>query len=278
MRRCGRRGGPLRLPTSRPVAALSRRRGLGFLGRLVKFNHQHQNTTMETTNKPVSRRDVIATFSRLAVITSAIGVGVGVAEAQTPSAITPSIDPDDLEFLENTTETAKLLQELNSSKESPPATEIYGDFEVLVEADQQAKTGTLVFKSAVPAQTGEEKIRVAKIGEWPEVKTKWIKRCGRGAIGKNICVKVPKIFHRTSERILFLKIRYPKTIEKDVKECIRGSLAAGVIAAVIASPAVGAAAFKGVLKGCLAAKATNLANQVDVSADWDVVHGKWRAV
>jgi hypothetical protein len=144
--------------------------------------------------------------------------------------------------------------------------------------EDQAPTGALtplftVTSSPLAAQECKEWV-LAQIANWPEIKVGSRRECQDTMFGR-ICADVPAFYNRTCTKYVYVDVCYPTGVWADVEECLKGSAVAGAVAAVIASPQAGAAAFEVTLKGCLAAKGKAWADQVRVSGGWRSKCGDW---
>jgi hypothetical protein len=131
------------------------------------------------------------------------------------------------------------------------------------------------------AKGGQEckEFRLAEIGGWPETKTEMETQCVDlgWPIGR-ICTDIPRIYHRSCTKFVYVNVCYPTGMLADVEDCVKGAALASAVAAVIASPEAAAPVFEVALKGCLAAKGATWADQVSVSAGWSSACGDWHPV
>lgn len=159
------------------------------------------------------------------------------------------------------------------------STAVRNDQEVIY-GDEWATSTSVVSttRAAAKATQGRYEKEVLRIRDWPEVKKTTVKKC-RKILGQQVCINWPQLWKRTSRLSVFLVITFPKGLEKDVKACAALALTGAVMALVATGNLKAAAAtFEGLLKACLAKKASEAAGKCKVSFDSRKVPGKWKKV
>lgn len=132
--------------------------------------------------------------------------------------------------------------------------------------------------SVSPAEGAIERT-LLKIGAWPETKTESKRYCRNLRVLGKHCVRIPQIYHRTSELRIVARATFPKGAEAMVEECFNLALTGAVITAVTTGNISGAeTTFKAALTGCLTAKSAELARQVKVKLGEEKRAGDWHKV
>lgn len=160
-----------------------------------------------------------------------------------------------------------------------PSTAVRNDKEVIYGEEWATSTSIVrATRAAGKATQGRYEKEVLRIRDWPEVKKTTVKKCTK-ILGKTVCINWPQLWKRTSRLSVFLVITFPKGFEKDVKACAALALTGAVMTLVsTGNLKAAAAAFEGLLKACLAKKASEAAGKCKVSFDSRKVPGKWKKV
>jgi len=114
---------------------------------------------------------------------------------------------------------------------------------------------------AVQAGKETKRYTLATIGSWPETKTEcWSKNAsGYPHLDLGFVLNIPRIYQRTCEKITFVDVTYPTGMVQDIEECVKGAaLAAANSGRSIEWWRRFSATFEAALKGCLAAKGSDL--------------------
>lgn len=119
----------------------------------------------------------------------------------------------------------------------------------------------------------------------PETKTEFEVRCVLKDPLSGKCIvktKVPIIYRRTSKLTLLAQVCVPddSEVENELTDCVRQAIAAGIIAGVVTSGnlAAAAAALKTYLAACLKAKLGKAVADISVTLRREKVPGPWKKI
>jgi hypothetical protein len=152
--------------------------------------------------------------------------------------------------------------------------------EVITDPDLEvAPLGPPVFDEGVEVEAGADeictKVKIASLKGVPEFKSDMCMT----KVGF-IKTKLPCVLTRTSNKVIYASLCYPKVHEKELadaaRDCAIGAAGAATVTSFIATPAAALPAFKAAFMACLKVKAGTLASKVKVGLHSESEHGSWK--